>query len=230
MPTFTCPQCGDEFDERRDREQHIEDVHESPDPRIERFKRLMTSKKFWGASLAIILMIVLPLGSGLFYSSIGGGGGSPEIDLGFLGGGYDWQTNPPVGQNLRSVPRVNPDNIPQTTIIDDPIAKKMQVYLLLQGSGSQQNPGPAALLQYSCQDCPETVSMLESVAQSFNNEATWVYVAPYPDMDERVSVSVYQSLQTFDDPTEAELSSSICESFSTSFRQFSPLRCAELSQ
>ncbi|MCJ7429543.1 MAG: hypothetical protein MUP66_04095 [Candidatus Nanohaloarchaeota archaeon QJJ-5] len=228
MPSFKCPQCGDEFDERRDREQHVEAVHESPDPRIERFKELMTSKKFWGASIAIFLMIILPLGSGIFYSSIGGGSSS-QIDLGFLGGGYDWQTNPPVGHNVQQVPQVNQDQVPTTTILDSPIPKKMQVYLLLRGSGSQQNPGPAAILQYSCQDCPETVSRLQTVAQQFNSEANWVYVAPNPDMDDRVTLSVYQSLQTFDDPSEQELATSICDSFSTNFQRFSPLQCEELS-
>lgn len=229
MPKFTCSECGEKFDERREREDHIEAIHEAPDPRIERYKSLLLSKKFWGASIAIILMIVLPLGTGIFYSSVGSGSSGSKIDLGFLGGGNDWQTDPPVGQNIQRVPNVDQNDVPRVQILDEPLSKEMQVYLLVRGSGSQSQPGPAAALQYSCTNCPETVAKLEAVAESFNNEDSWVYVAPYPDMDSRVSLSLYQSLQTFDEPSQGELASSICDSFSMNFQQFSPLYCAELS-
>ncbi|MFB6294565.1 MAG: hypothetical protein ABEI97_02290, partial [Candidatus Nanohaloarchaea archaeon] len=73
----------------------------------------------------------------------------------------------------------------------------------------------------SCRDCPATVAALKDIAASYNTDRTWVYVAPYPDMDSRIAATGFRRgplrLETVD---KQEIGSFICDAL-----QNQPIQC-----
>jgi hypothetical protein len=216
MPTFDCPACGETFSSKKKREEHIDTRHDGnaeqsgSSERIDR--RLLggiTDSEKVSAIIFGILMIGLPFGGALFYASLGGGGGgtsNPDS------GSSSYSANPPVGYNIQNVPE--PDTQPRQPITRQPLSKDTQVFTLLRGGPQNMGQGirPAVLLQYACTDCPETRGTLENISRAFNQGGSWVYVAPYPDMDTTVAATAFRNSQKMDTANETLIRDFICSS------------------
>jgi hypothetical protein len=165
-------------------------------------------------------MIVLPLGTGIFYAN--NSGASPTS--GGNSGSGDYTNKPPVGYNIQRIPNVDNERLPTSYRSSKQLADDVQVYLLYRGGPQTLNSRglrPAVLLQYSCTSCPDIVSQLESIAKEFNQEGRWVYVAPYRDMNDTIAVSAFRNVQYLDKAEQQQISTFVCDSLGGR-----PLACA----
>lgn len=222
MPRFVCDDCGDVFDSKADLSAHREDcdvertsaqVASSIRGVIDGVRSLTLRQVF--VLFGIVLMGTLFAGTAFYYSTI-----SPTSGPSGGGDGVSQETTPPVGYTIRSgadVPDVRQGDLPEGTVVDRELSHDVQLSLL---TGSVTGNG-AVLLQYSCEDCPETRDALASIAGRFNGGTSWVFVAPYRDMDERVAATAFQRKQSFDAVNETQIETFIC----TSLRN-EPVECA----
>ncbi len=218
MPSYDCPECSDSFDSREARRQHKDDVHGSEEtgslPR--RLIDIFRSKKKFSALIFGIIMVGLPLGGVIFYSSLA------PASTPSSGGSDGYRQSPPVGYGITSVPQ--PAEIPQGPIFDSELTPDQQVYLLLQGGPEQSQQGirPAVLIQYSCTSCPETVQQIEDFAREFNAGGNWVYVAPNTRMNQTIAMTAYRNSEYLDAVNKSVMNNQACQW--TSNR---PLACIE---
>lgn len=219
MPSYDCPDCNDSFDSREARNQHRADVHRTEDidslPR--RLIDIFSSKKKFSALIFGIIMVGLPLGGVIFYSSL-----APETTPS-SGDGSTYTQTPPVGQGLTSIP--SRDGLPPQPIIEQELSDDEQVQILVQGGPTEVSLQggvtirPAALVQYSCTDCPDTVQQLESFAQEMNQNGNWVYLAPNTGLEETIAMTTFygitrsQSSATFETANTTEMKSFVCDAF-----------------
>ncbi|MDY6768871.1 MAG: hypothetical protein SVW02_02060 [Candidatus Nanohaloarchaea archaeon] len=174
MPRYVCDECGAVFDSKEEREGH---THDTASSRISGVDLSIPDLSLRQLAVlgGVVLMATLFLGTAFFASSLGPSGGS--------GAAAAREPSPPVGYTLQSradVPAVSQAELPASPVVERPLSQDVQLYLLAQQS---------VLLQYSCSDCPAVVSNLTAIAESFNTDRTWVYVAPYPDMDSVVAAT-----------------------------------------
>jgi DNA-directed RNA polymerase subunit RPC12/RpoP len=207
MPSYDCPDCNKSFDSREARTQHHEDVHETGDGKshLRRLIDIFSSKKKFAALIFGIIMVGLPLGGVIFYSSL-----APE-QTPSTGGGDGYRQTPPVGYGITSVPQ--PADIPEGPIFSSELTPDQQVYLLLQGGPEQIQSGasPAVLIQYSCTDCQETVQQIETFAQEFNGGDSWVYVAPNTRMNQTIAMTAYRNAEYLDAVNTTTMKDQICQ-------------------
>ncbi|MDY6761593.1 MAG: DUF3105 domain-containing protein [Candidatus Nanohaloarchaea archaeon] len=178
MPRYVCEACGEVFESKEAREQHTHDEDGTRFPGVDVSIPDLSMKQF-AVLGGVFLMATLFMGTVFFASSL-----SPGTPGG--GGTAAREPSPPVGYTIQSrgdIPSVSQTALPTGAVSDTPLPQDVQLYLLAQQS---------VLLQYSCQDCPGTVSDLENIASSFNTDRTWVYVAPYRDMDSKIAVTGLQ--------------------------------------
>lgn len=214
MPQYVCDECGEVFDSKEELADHEHEDGFSFSPGFLDSIRSLTPKQVL-AIVGAVLMSTLFLGPVFFYSTIGpssgGGGSSPDVQR--------REPNPPVGYTVTSaadIPQVPESELPGSAVVDEQLGQDVQLYLLAGGDGK-----PAALLQYSCTGCSGTVSDLRSVAESFNSGSTWVYVAPYRDMDSRIAVTTFRSSIKLDSFNRTRITGFICAGLNNR-----PVRCA----
>ncbi len=208
MPRYVCDACGEVFKSKEARDEHEHDSDRSRLQGLQFTVPDLTLKQF-AVLGGVFLMATLFMGTVFFASSLSPG--SP----GGSGGASSREPSPPVGYTIQSqgdIPRVSEADLPASAVSDTPLSEDVQLYLLTQQS---------VLLQYSCSDCPDTVAALSDIASTYNSDRTWVYVAPYPDMDDRVAATGFQRgplrLETVD---RDELGSFICDAL-----QDQPIQC-----
>ncbi|MDY6773693.1 MAG: C2H2-type zinc finger protein [Candidatus Nanohaloarchaea archaeon] len=208
MPKYVCDKCGEVFRSKEELEEHS---HSSSGvSRLSGIELPDLSLKQIGVLFAVFLMSSLFLGTAFFTSSIGpssqNSGGGPAVQ----------GTNPPTGYTVRSasdIPQVPQSQIPDSAVTEEPLSRDTQVYLLTR---------PAVLLQYSCTGCSGTVQELSSIAKKYNSGRTWVYVAPYREMDSRIAVTGFRRIPLkLEDVDKKEIGGFIC----SSLRQ-RPVQCA----
>jgi len=207
MPSYDCPDCNRSFDSREARTQHQEDVHRTDDtaPLPRRFIDIFRSRKKFAALVFGIIMVGLPLGGVIFYSSL-----APEQSPS-TGGADGYRQTPPVGYGITSVPQ--PDKIPESPILSSELTPDQQVYLLLRGGPEQTQQGisPAVLVQYSCTDCQDTIQQIETFAQDFNGGQNWVYVAPNTQMNQTIAMTAYRNAEYFDAVNATTMTQQVCQ-------------------
>ncbi|MDY6769438.1 MAG: C2H2-type zinc finger protein [Candidatus Nanohaloarchaea archaeon] len=209
MPRYVCDECGDVFDSKEALQEH---GHEDDGQRF-RLPELrvpdLTVKQL-AVLGGVVLMSTLFLGTVFFASSLAPS--SPSSG----GNTRAREPSPPVGYTVRSqsdIPNVDSSRLPSSPVVDRQLSQDVQLYLLTR---------PAVLLQYSCTGCPETVDRLRSIAQDFNGAQTWVYVAPYRDMEARIAATGFrQGPRRFDTVDRGSIEAFIC----TALRD-RPVRCA----
>lgn len=209
MPSFKCEKCGQKFSSKNKKETHYRKTHGENKNPGKKSGNILGSKKL-GAALIILLMVGLPLGGGMFYSSL-----KPDKSS----GNYSYDYNPPVGYGQIPVE----GEVPSSTVLSKPLSKADQVFLLAHGGSVEVNQGfkPAVLLQYNCSSCPEVSYGLEQVAREFNQNERIVYVAPYPGMDSRVAVSGLRNLTRIDEFSVEKVKNAVCGKISL------PVQCVE---
>ncbi len=206
MPRFPCPECGEKFNSRKKKEEHVQVEHggEVDDagnkiPLTQRISEAFTLKRF-GVIFGMLLMIGLPLGGTVFYSHSGGSGGVQSSS-------DSYSSNPPVGYSMRQLPEAAPSDMPSSQILKEPLSKNIQLNVLVRGGKEQiGRVKPAVLLQYSC-NCPEIAEELRSIAQKYPG---WVYVAPYRDMNSTISYSAFRKLDKVEEVKKSEAEQFIC--------------------
>lgn len=199
MPKFECSDCGEKFNSKEKRRIHEKKKHgETVDESSGTSLSVFGSKKI-GAALIIIFMIGLPLGGGVFYSSLSPSKGSSS---------YNYTGNPPEG--YEGIPKKG--EIPEKTVLSEPLEDHEQVYLMAKGGSVDIGEGfkPAVLLQYSCDNCPQTVSSIERIASEFNQNERHVFVAPYRDMESEVAVSGLKNVTKFEEFDSEKVENAIC--------------------
>lgn len=222
MPTFSCDQCGESFNSKTKLDQHQAAAHGPEDGMqeqvsgwVEGIRNLLT----WKGGLTLIgifLMIALPLGGVMFYSSLAPDTGNSQDP------GQTEDTNPPVGRNLQGIPSQQPAGLTIQTSYDRELSRQEQLYLLwragpqaaqLQGSRDLR---PTVLLQYRCQDnCTQLREQVESFATDFNQNARWVQTAPYNDMSTDIAVTFpAQTPRRYSEFGSEALRSHLCEGIS----------------
>lgn len=89
-------------------------------------------------------------------------------------------------------------------VYKDPIPDEAQVHNLEHGG---------VMIQYSCRDCPELVTQLEGLYQRYTSAnplpmfpgSTKVVVAPYYDMPDRITLTAWGRIDTFNDYDEQRI-------------------------
>lgn len=99
-------------------------------------------------------------------------------------GQFTYNTSPPTsGPHLGALARWG--------VHDEPIPNELQVHNLEDGG---------VMVQYNCPDaCPELVAQLEEIVEPYHEG---VILAPYPDMEERITLTAWQridQLEEFDE-------------------------------
>lgn len=217
MPRFSCPECGDKFNSRKKRSEHIQVEHGGNVEEVEnsrsigqKLREMFTFKRAM-VIVGMLLMIGLPLGGTVFYS---GATGSNSANS---GGENTYSSNPPVGYSMRNLPEVDSSEMPSSQILSSSLSKDVQLNVLVRGGKEQIGRlKPAVHLQYSC-DCPETVEQLGSIAQKYSG---WVYVAPYRDMNATIALSGFRNLEKVDSVNRENIEKFICNSLNNQ-----PLKC-----
>lgn len=179
MPKYVCGECGEVFESKDARDEHSHDEGSSRLPSFTFDIPDFTLKQV-AVLGGVFLMATLFMGTAFFYSSL-----TPSSHGGSSGGGGS-EPSPPVGYTIQSqsdVPQVPASALPSSAVTDRQLSQDVQLYLLTR---------PAVLLQYSCTGCPGTVDGLSDIAQKYNSGQTWVYVAPYRDMDSRIALTGFR--------------------------------------
>lgn len=215
MPRYVCDRCDAVFDSKDGLAAHDcgEDGGMDVLARVRGtagWLRGLNRKQLF-TLVGVFLMSTLFMGTAFFYSSISpgaapsGGSSSPN------------EPQPPVGYTIRSQGDVPTDvDFPDRTVVAEQLGDDVQLGIL----AGAATGNPAVLLQYSCTDCPETVDRLERTAQRYNGGQTWVFVAPYHDMEERISLTAFQRGRKLDAFNRTVVDSFICTSL-----QNRPVEC-----
>lgn len=74
----------------------------------------------------------------------------------------------------------------------EPVPKEMQVHNLEDGG---------VVIQYSCQDCPDLVKQLTTIAERYDR----VILAPYTGLDRRIAMTAWGRIDKFDEFDEARI-------------------------
>lgn len=220
MPTYVCEECGEAFDSKDAYRAHGHEESTArsyvPDISPREIVAWFTLKKA-AVLFGVLLMGTLFMGTAFFYSSFGGGGGS-------TGTSTPTETEPPSGRSITDpsqLPQVSDSALPRRPVSTEPLSRDVQIALLV----GQATGEPAILLQYGCENCPETVQTLEEIAQRFNGpDQTWVFVAPYPDMEATVAMTAFQQVRKLDEADRAEIERFICDRLRATART-PPITC-----
>lgn len=74
----------------------------------------------------------------------------------------------------------------------EPVPKELQVHNLEDGG---------VVIQYSCQDCPDLIKQLTTIAERYDR----VILAPYTGLDRRIALTAWGRIDTFDEFDEARI-------------------------
>jgi hypothetical protein len=80
----------------------------------------------------------------------------------------------------------------QWGIHTEPVPKEMQVHNLEDGG---------VAINYSCQDCPDLVKRLTAIAERYDR----IILAPYAEMDRKIALTAWGSIDKFDEFDEARI-------------------------
>ncbi len=206
MPKFECDTCGEKFSSKEKRNIHKKKKHDDEDS--QRNNDPFITRKKIGAIVVAFFMIGLPLGGAVFYANL-----SPERAQ------NDFVRDPPVGLQRT----VEEGEVPETYVLEEPMSKEQQVYLLTDGGTKRVGDFyPSVILQHSCENCSEEVEKMTQVAEDFNQNYRFVYVAPYPDMEYNFTLSGFQQLTTYDDFEKESVKNDICRKLGNE-----PVTCIE---
>lgn len=77
-------------------------------------------------------------------------------------------------------------------VYTEPVSKELQVHNLEDGG---------VVVQYSCQDCPDLVKQLTTIAERYDH----VILAPYPGLDRKIALTAWGRIEKFDEFDEARI-------------------------
>lgn len=77
-------------------------------------------------------------------------------------------------------------------VYSEPVLKELQVHNLEDGG---------VVIQYSCQECPELVKQLTTIAERYDH----IVLAPYPGLDRKIALTAWGRIDTFDEFDEARI-------------------------
>lgn len=77
-------------------------------------------------------------------------------------------------------------------VYTEPVPKELQVHNLEDGG---------VVVQYSCQDCPDLVKQLTTIAERYDH----VILAPYPGLDRKIALTAWGRIDKFDEFNEARI-------------------------
>lgn len=216
MPTYACDECNKAFRSKEALREHLEQHPEDASQPTERLFSRVSNYDFSIRSLrkqltlknfmilgGVLMMATLFAGTAQYMSSTAPSSSSPT-------GAATSETNPPSGYSLRQasdLPSVRQSQIPNSQVVKSPLSRDTQLYLLARGG---QNGQPGVLLQYNCPNrCPSVVNKLTAIAQDYQG---WVYVAPYPDMEEKVAMTAFQRIDKRETVDPSYIENFICSS------------------
>ena len=205
MPRFKCDECDEKFSSREKRNNHLRKVHDKqPGTSKNKGSGKIITKQRVVSLVGGFILIGMMFGGVVFWADLGPEGGNRE---------RTFIEDPPTG--LGGV--VEEGERPQSYILNEPLPKEQQVYLLLYGGTRTINLGqnlgnvmPSVLLQHNCENCSEEVQEMEQIAEDFNQDYRFVYVAPYPEMDEEFTLTGFQQLTTYEDIERETIEDDIC--------------------
>src|SRR5574337_108059 len=77
-------------------------------------------------------------------------------------------------------------------VYTDPVPKELQVHNLEDGG---------VVMQYSCQDCPDLIKQLTTIAERYDR----IILAPYPGLDRKIALTAWGSIDKYDEFDEARI-------------------------
>lgn len=77
-------------------------------------------------------------------------------------------------------------------VYSEPVSKELQVHNLEDGG---------VIIQYSCQDCPDLVKQLTTIAERYDH----VILAPYPGLDRKIALTAWGRIDEFDEFDESRI-------------------------
>jgi hypothetical protein len=77
-------------------------------------------------------------------------------------------------------------------VYSEPVSKELQVHNLEDGG---------VVIQYSCQDCPDLVKQLTTIAERYDR----IILAPYTGLDRRIALTAWGRIDKFDEFDEARI-------------------------
>ncbi len=195
MPNFRCDVCNKNFSSKKKLEVHQKKKHGGKQTSRDK-KPFFTKKKIVTVFFAVI-MIGLPLGGGIFFASFNGDAVQQDV--------------------------IEEGEVPDHYILEEPIPGNQQEYLMTQGGTRRMGDFyPSLILQYSCDDCPETVENLTMVVEEFNQNERYVYLAPYPDMSHEIVLSGLHQDTTYEDVNTTKIKEDVCRKLDNN-----PITCLE---
>ena len=145
--------------------------------------------------LAAVVILILALGYGGYWA------------YGKITARVTWREFPSLGNahiSSPSVPHIPYNSDPPTSgphtpylakwgIHDQPVPKEEQVHNLEDGG---------VIIQYNCPEgCPELVEKLRAISRRYER----LILAPYPGMDNRIALTAWRRLDTFDEFDEQRI-------------------------
>jgi len=109
------------------------------------------------------------------------------------GGGYFWWTNREVLPPTTTQGHI--ETAPPSHVIDRPMDSAVQRHMLEHADGGGP---PGVIINYNCEDFECESGLIESLAEIANQYPKFVYVAPFTGMTEKLVITRYQKIQTFD--------------------------------
>jgi hypothetical protein len=84
------------------------------------------------------------------------------------------------------------DALARWGVHSEPIPKETQLHNLEDGG---------VVINYGCQDCPELVGRLKTIADRYDR----IVLAPYPGLDRKIALTAWGKIDTFDEFDEARI-------------------------
>ncbi len=108
-------------------------------------------------------------------------------------GGYYWWTNREVLPPTSSQGHI--ESSPPSHILGQPMSVTIQMHMLEHSDGSGP---PGVIINYNCDDFECEDNLVDQLTEIANEYPEFVYLAPYPEMTEKLAITREGKIEIFD--------------------------------
>ena len=131
---------------------------------------------------------------------IGGIAALVVLLAGLAYGGSQWLLNPAFDPPTDTLGHT--EGVPESHILTEPMPLPIQKHMLEHADGKER---PGVIVSYNCEDfdCePDLVDQLTQIVQEY---PTYVYLAPFPDMDAKIALTRFGKIEKLDGVDEERI-------------------------
>ncbi|MFQ5814785.1 MAG: DUF3105 domain-containing protein [Anaerolineae bacterium] len=115
-------------------------------------------------------------------------------------GGYRWllgvKVYPPTDFGSHT------EAVPSGHILTEPMPLGTQAHMLEHADGGGP---PGVIINYNCEDFPCDSDLIDRLTQIAQEYSSFVYLAPFPDMDAKIALTHVGKLETLDELDEEQI-------------------------